>query len=252
MPNDELNRAVRQLVSATYGDTSDLSEELVNTLTNIYYFALKARKLNFGGLGDIQDIHIDKSQEELVSIYMKHMQHVMAATELAPSLVENLRGIRRQEQEQQGHASVVFDTFEQVTIDLLKYDIKNAERKTEFKRALERKLRVPSEIPNLARQLRVPFRGARLAGESRAEPKASTPVREPRNHIVTCSVTTVKGGICMAVARAEDGETLAVVNSINPEMALQSLGVDSPEAHVHEVYKARFGTHYELRVDRSR
>ena len=85
-----------------------------------------------------------------------------------------------------------------------------------------------------------------------AAPKDSTPVSEPRNHIVTCSVTAVKNGICMAVARAEDGEILAVVNSINPEMALQSLGVNSPEAHIHEVYKARFRTHYELRVDRSR
>ena len=58
MPGDDTDMAICKMVRETYGDTSGLREELVNTLTNIYYFADKAQKLNFGGLSDLAHISL--------------------------------------------------------------------------------------------------------------------------------------------------------------------------------------------------
>lgn len=154
MSIDDFADVVRERIANACGDTSDLSEELVNTLCNLYYFAEKAKKLNFGGLTDMQELHPEKSKESLVKLYMSHMSHVVASVSHAPDLISSMRASRAEDPN-------VFAYLEQLTLDLFKYGIEGAERKSPIRRGLERKFKNPNEHPGLARRSRVPFRDGR-------------------------------------------------------------------------------------------
>ena len=125
MELQEFSKPVREDISQLFGDTSDLSEELVNTLCNIYYFARKAQKLNFGGLNDLKMMFPGKRESELLKRYMEHMVHITSAAEHAPSMIESMRQVRAEKEE-------IFPFIEQITIDILKYGIEQAEAKPAF------------------------------------------------------------------------------------------------------------------------
>lgn len=144
---------MRTHIADAYGDTSDLSEELVNTLCNLYYFAEKAQKLDYGGLSDLQELHPGKSTEALIILYTSHISHVAASVSHAPDMIKSMRLVRVKNPN-------VFSDHEQVTIDLLKYCIEGAEGKSSARRKRERKLKNPNEHQGLARRFNVPFRGA--------------------------------------------------------------------------------------------
>ena len=142
---------VRSRIKQLFGDTSDLSEELVNTLCNLYYFAEKAEKLNFGGLTDLQELFPSKDKAELVKMYMQHIGHVSASASHAPEMIESMRSARSQQPS-------LLSFLEQLTIDLFKYSIEGVERKSAIRRGFERKFKKPLEHPGLAKAFRVPFR----------------------------------------------------------------------------------------------
>lgn len=149
MSVDDLAEAVRQQIASEFGDTSDLSEELVNRLCNLYYFGLKAQGLNFGGLTDLQELHPGKSKESLVKIYMAHMGHVTASVSHASELINSMRASHSED-------PGVYAYLKQLTIDLFKYCIEGAER---IRRGFERKSKSLNEYGSLARRFRVPCRG---------------------------------------------------------------------------------------------
>lgn len=151
MEIEEFSDQVREDISQLFGDTSDLSEELVNTLCNIYYFARKAKKLNFGGLTDIKMMFPGKSESELLKRYMEHMAHITSAAEHAPVMVESMRQVRKEKKE-------ICPFIEQVTVDLLKYGIENAEAKPAFLRWIQRKLKTPAEYRGLTELFNVSYR----------------------------------------------------------------------------------------------
>ena len=151
MTVDDFAKEVRDQIARACGDTSDLSEELVNTLCNLYYFAEKAKKLNFGGLTDLQAMYPNKNKESLVKLYMSHMGHVAASVSHTPEMIKSMRDVRTQN-------PVIFRYLEQVTIDIFKYSIDGAERKTPIRRSIERKFKTPCEYAGLAEKFKVPFR----------------------------------------------------------------------------------------------
>jgi len=142
---------VRRQLSINFGDTLDLCEELVNTLTNIYYFAAKAKQQNLGGLSDLQDILPTKSEAELIETYMRHIAHVQSAVPQLPSVISSLREIMADDSE-------LGEIFEGVTIDSFKYQIEDAVNKNDVQRNSERKNINPVEHAGLARLFDVPFR----------------------------------------------------------------------------------------------
>lgn len=97
MSVDDFAEAVREQIGSAFGDTSDLSEELVNTLCNLYYFASKAKMLTFGGLTDLQQLNPGKSKESLVKLYMAHMAHVIASVSCAQQLINSMRASRSED-----------------------------------------------------------------------------------------------------------------------------------------------------------
>lgn len=151
MPADRFAEIVRLRIQNLFSETSDLGEELVNSLCNLFYFAEKAQALNFGGLTDLQAMHPEKSKTELIASYAEHLAHVSSCLEAAPDMIRNLRKMRSQNLD-------VFAHFEEVTVDIFKYKIENAENKNAFRRHAERKLKKPSEYADLARNFNVPFR----------------------------------------------------------------------------------------------
>ncbi len=154
MTIDRYADAVRDRIRGNYGDTSDLSEEVVNTLCNIYYFAERAAEdRDFPGLLDIQAIHPSKDKASLVPIYMAHMAHVVSAVEFLPDLIESLRKAAAGGSGQQAY-------LEQLTLDLFKYQIEDAIQKSGLRRSLERKVKTPNEYSGLANRFQVPCRRA--------------------------------------------------------------------------------------------
>jgi len=133
------------------GDTSDLSEELVNTITNIYYFATKSAQQNLGGLSDLKDIFPARSESDLVQLYMQHMTHIASTVNHLPDIVQRLREIRDDDRD-------LGDIFEQVTIDMIKYGIEDAMNKTEIQRQTERHGCHPVEHDGLARAFEISFK----------------------------------------------------------------------------------------------
>ncbi|MEO3680129.1 hypothetical protein ABGI61_13940 [Rheinheimera sp. FR7-31] len=148
---DPTTKAVKSKLNNLFGDTSDLSEELVNSLSNIAYFSEKALNQNYGGLVDLKSMHPNNSESELFSIYMEHMAHVTASLNSAPKLIENLRSMRAKDPE-------LFSYFEEVTVDILKYKIDDVGNKNEIRRFAERKTKKPIEYEGLARKFGIPFR----------------------------------------------------------------------------------------------
>lgn len=150
MSVDSYADIVRNDIAKNYGNTSDLGEELVNTLTNIHYFFVKSKHLNLGGLTDIKDIYPVRSESELVLIYMEHMKHIIFSMALMPDLIKGLREIRKQDL---GMAVI----FEEAAVDMFKYKIKDALNKTGIERSAERGKTIPTEHSGLARRFRIPF-----------------------------------------------------------------------------------------------
>jgi hypothetical protein len=144
--------AVRNNIRRLYGDTSDLSEEVVNTLCNIHYFAQVAQEnQDFGGLQDLQEIHPESRRELLMPMYMSHMSHVASAVEFLPDFIKSLRGSR-------ARGAGVYSVMEQLTLDLFKYQIEDAHKKNGLRRSFERKFKKPNEFGGLAKMFELPFR----------------------------------------------------------------------------------------------
>ena len=145
--------AVQQKIRSLYGDTADLSEEIVNTLCNIHYFAEVAQEdRDFPGLLDLQEIHAGAKKELLIPMYRSHMSHVASAVEFLPDLIKDLR-------ESKGRGAGVYAVLEQLTLDLFKYQIEDAQRKTGLRRSFERRFKTPNEYAGLAKLFELPFRG---------------------------------------------------------------------------------------------
>lgn len=135
-------------VRSIYGDVSDLPAELVNTLANIYWNALTRisdvrnkptdllrpmmEKVDSGK--DFGDAFRETSQQQA---------RLLGSLKHGPDLVRALRGIRREKPD-------LFSYVSEVTIDILKYGIENAESKSQDQRRRERVGRNVDEIPNLA------------------------------------------------------------------------------------------------------
>ncbi|MCP5198488.1 MAG: hypothetical protein H6977_00660 [Gammaproteobacteria bacterium] len=151
MTATKFKESVRAAIRDGFGDTSDLSEELVNTIANIYYFAIKSAQQDFGGLTDLKDIFPARSQGALVETYSRHMPHVVSAVKHLPAVVSQLRGIREE-------SSDMGDLFEQVTIDMFKFGIEDAINKNELQRQSERQESRPVEHVGLARVFNIPYR----------------------------------------------------------------------------------------------
>lgn len=148
--NDDIisQQALREAAEAirmNLGDLRDLPLDLANTLANIYYraFAYKEHML-CGGRSRFLEPYMPQSS----NIFDEHANNVkfraeaLAALEHAKAVVQSLRQLRIDEPELFPH-SVTF------ALDVIKYNIENAESKTPIRRALERKFKKVYEVPQL-------------------------------------------------------------------------------------------------------
>lgn len=90
--------------------------------------------------------------DSLMELYIHHIGHVAASVVHATELITALRASRPQPD--------IYAYLEELTLDLLKYRIRDAIDKTPAQRALERLHSRANEHPDLARRFRLPSREA--------------------------------------------------------------------------------------------
>ena len=153
MNNDNISidalRKAADALNQDLGDISDLDDELANTLVNIYYrffanieYMLKDSKSSilepyFSSLGRL----VDTFQN-----YNNFNAETTAGFETAQQFIKAVRDARLK-----GPQYYLF--LQIFTLDILKYNIVNANTKSAMRRAMERKFKKPREISNLLKMM---------------------------------------------------------------------------------------------------
>ena len=132
------------------GSLHDLPYELANPVANVYYryfkHAIEVMKQSANNPGWIpKEIEREKDMRAGLSLFLDDTARLNSDFEAVPKFIEGLRGIDKYRQPKLYQFTVDF------ILDCLKYDIKNAHKKTGLRRMIERKFRKVKvkEIPNL-------------------------------------------------------------------------------------------------------
>lgn len=153
---------IKKEIQRIYGDTSDLSEEIMDSICNIHYFLSTGAE---NGTTDLAEIYPTKPDFELMSLWISHMNHVSGIFPHLPSLIKCLR-------ESKGQSEDVHDYLEKLTLDIVKYKIENAPEKSGMRRFMARKMSTVTEFKGIARKAGIPF----IGGAQNASPQISVPV----------------------------------------------------------------------------
>jgi hypothetical protein len=144
----EVLRLAADGLHADFGDLSDLPKELANTLANVYYRFFMLAPSATGQTMEERAMDLQREmlrQGDALEGYKKLMNS-MAATEagfrFAKDFIKAVRGARGKTPDFSRYLIVL-------TLDILKYDIDNANTKTPLRRAIERKFKKVDEIPDL-------------------------------------------------------------------------------------------------------
>lgn len=146
---DALHKAAEAL-NEDLGDISDLTDELANTLANIYYrFFVNLEYVSKGRNSNLLDPYISNSGnlQENFSNYNNFSAETIAGFESAKVFVSAIRQAHLK-----GHEPS-YSYLCVLTLDILKYNIDKANTKSAVRRAIERKFREPHEISNLAKMM---------------------------------------------------------------------------------------------------
>lgn len=146
---DALHKAAKAL-KEDLGKISDLTDELANTLANVYYrFFVNLEHLSKGGNSNLLNPYISDSGslQENFSIYNNFNAETIAGFEAAKNFVKAIR-----QAQLKGHEPSLSYLYV-LTLDILKYNIDQANTKSAIQRVIERKFKEPREISNLAKMM---------------------------------------------------------------------------------------------------
>jgi hypothetical protein len=147
--DQDVLRQAAEALQADLGDLSDLPVELASTVANVYYrFYACAEHMLRGGKTNLLDPYLDDSRNALdaYKAFSKLHTEATASFEYAKNFVQSARGIKKQKPE-------LFSYMVTLTLDILKYNIDNANTKTPIRRAIERKFKAPREISDLLERM---------------------------------------------------------------------------------------------------
>jgi hypothetical protein len=124
------------------GDLADLPRELATTIANVYYrfFAFSENPMAPTGPG-FQPA-TGGSVIDSYQTYMAGSATILSSFQFAKGLITAARDTRKQDVS-------LFPYLVVLTLDVLKYNIENADEKTPIRRAIERKFKKVDEIPDL-------------------------------------------------------------------------------------------------------
>ena len=150
MPKQEVLEMCEKAIRNDLGDLDDLPYELANTLANVYYkyfdHAVDVMKRAANNPGWIpKEMKRETDMLEGLTSFVENTAIFESDFEAVPNFIEGLREIDKHEQPNLYQYTVDF------ILDCLKYDIKDAHKKTGLRRMIERKIkkRKVQEIPNL-------------------------------------------------------------------------------------------------------
>lgn len=157
--NKSLRNAYEELIE-DFGELSDLPDELVNTLANIYYrFYILQEHLGAGGNTPFLTPYIDSSSSVMrgMNDFNAFSTQTLSAFKYAKELIDAARNTREQNNK-------FFHFLVTLTLDILKYDINNASTKSPLRRFFERRLKKVREIENLLHIMKLASRTAKDVG----------------------------------------------------------------------------------------
>lgn len=150
MPNQKVLEMCEKAIQKDLGDLDDLPYELANTVANVYYkyfdYAVDIVKRATNNPGWIpKEMKRETDMMEGLTSFIENSTRFKSDFEAVPKCIEGLREINKHEKPNLYQFTVHF------ILDCFKYDIKDAHKKTELRRMIERKVRKKKvqEIPNL-------------------------------------------------------------------------------------------------------
>jgi len=157
IPDDVNQEAFLKAVdnlAADLGLLDDLPPELANTVANVYYNyweralvlgSMESRAPAPAGLRSDAEGFLDAYQQSL-----KTGPNIIVNYLFTGDFVRNIRELRSKHPEE----LEIYDYMVQLTLDNLKYDINNANKKSPIRRNLERRFKKPSERAGLYARMR--------------------------------------------------------------------------------------------------
>lgn len=138
----------RETIKDKLGRINDLPTELANTIANIYYkdalFYFDYRnKVRTGSSFIISSINKGEYDN-----FINDMSHSLYSVSSVPELISNLRKLKIKDHNLYIYAVDLF-------LDIYKYKINNAHKKSLFIRRILRWLHTPNELPNLLELINV-------------------------------------------------------------------------------------------------
>lgn len=139
--NTQVLREARDALARDLGPLDDLSDEMKNTLANIYYKFVLMVSMN---------LQLQKpTSRDVASAFKEYMLdagQILTDYKFAAELVKSMREVRKQDQS-------IYEFLETHFFDVHKFRIKNANKKSGLRRAIERPFAKVDEIPDLYKQM---------------------------------------------------------------------------------------------------
>lgn len=150
MSKQDVLEMCEKAIRKDLGNLDDLPYELANTVANVYYkcfdqaFDVMKRASNNPGWIP-KEMKRETDMLKGLTSFVENSARFKSDFETVPNFIEGLREIDKHEQPNLYQYTVDF------ILDCLKYDIKDAHKKTGLRRMIERKIkkRKVQEIPNL-------------------------------------------------------------------------------------------------------
>ncbi len=145
--NQDMENKLKIIIKNQFGTLSDLPRDLSNTILNIYYRSIVRMKEseNKNGAWIPTDVINSKDFLEGYIKYVENQSNDMSYMEILPKIISDIRGVRTASNQEKA----IYDYMVELTLDIFKYNIKNADKKTPIRRRIERKFIKVDEIPNL-------------------------------------------------------------------------------------------------------
>jgi hypothetical protein len=163
LPMNEISpwafKSAAELIKSGYGDLHDFPKELANTICNLHYLSYLLLE-NPNGHTHFFKAFIGTSKESYLEDFKQWTDLVTRSVADTYTIDQSIRGLRDMRSaidvlpasmnaKDKEFAKYTYDFFVTVELDRRKYEIKDVNNKTSVRRAIERKLKTPREIPNL-------------------------------------------------------------------------------------------------------
>ena len=140
--NSQLLQQAAESLFGTLGALDDLGNELSNTVANVYY--------RFYAIGDMSQLGVKlKATEDMSSQYRSYMglgSRALAEFSAIDGVIASLRKAK-------GENYIIGNYLVQLTLDIFKYRIPNAEKKSAIRRSIERRFRKVNEVAGLYQRM---------------------------------------------------------------------------------------------------